>query len=58
MMFLQKLVINTIKVEGSDLIGFNTDYLGFMKAYKKQLSANKKCLVLGDGGHQKVYSMS
>ena len=45
--------INTIKVEGSDLIGFNTDYLGFMKAYKKQLSANKKCLVLGDGGASK-----
>lgn len=45
--------INTIKVEGNDLIGFNTDYLGFMKAYKKQLSANKKCLVLGDGGASK-----
>ena len=39
--------INTIKVDGSDLIGFNTDYLGFMKAYKKQLLNNKKCLVLG-----------
>ena len=35
------------------MIGFNTDYLGFMKAYKKQLSANKKCLVLGDGGASK-----
>ena len=45
--------INTIKVEGSDLIGFNTDNLGFMKAYKKQLSANKNCLVLGDGGASK-----
>ena len=28
--------INTIKVEGNDLIGFNTDYLGFMKAYKNR----------------------
>ncbi len=45
--------INTIKVEGSDLIGFNTDYLGFMKAYKKQLLNNKKCLVLGNGGASK-----
>ncbi len=45
--------INTIKVDGSDLIGFNTDHLGFMKAYKKQLLNNKKCLVLGNGGASK-----
>ena len=45
--------INTIKVEGNNLIGFNTDYLGFMKAYKEQLLNSKKCLVLGNGGASK-----
>jgi shikimate dehydrogenase len=46
---------NCIKIEGTILIGYNTDVIGFAKSLLKKLNSNhKKALVLGTGGAAKA----
>ncbi len=42
--------INTVKVSGNRWIGFNTDYLGFMRPLENDLNNINSALVLGAGG--------
>ncbi len=44
--------VNTIKLDGKKLKGFNTDGIGVLKAIKKEIDKikNKKVLLLGAGG--------
>jgi shikimate dehydrogenase len=52
---------NCIKIEGRNLIGYNTDVFGFSRSLKKYLNPNhNKALVLGTGGASKAvqYSLS
>lgn len=47
--------VNTIKIEGKKLIGYNTDYIGFTKSIQPLLTANHtSALVLGNGGATKA----
>ncbi|MBZ9730307.1 shikimate dehydrogenase [Salegentibacter sp. JZCK2] len=47
--------VNTIKVNGNQLIGYNTDYIGFSESFKPFLkSHHKKALILGTGGASKA----
>jgi len=53
--------VNTIKVVSGRLVGFNTDYLGAIKAMEEQTKlSNKKILVLGSGGATRaiIYGLS
>ncbi len=55
--------INTIKNENGYLIGYNTDYLGFMYLLKKNMKENyisKRIAVLGAGGAAKsiIFALS
>lgn len=46
---------NTIKIDGENLCGYNTDVVGFRKALEPLLKAqHKKALVLGTGGASKA----
>ncbi|GAA4731470.1 shikimate dehydrogenase family protein [Flavisolibacter ginsenosidimutans] len=46
---------NTIKIEGENLTGYNTDVIGFRKSLEPQLRPHhKKALVLGTGGASKA----
>jgi len=46
---------NTIKIEGENLTGYNTDVIGFRRSLKPQLKPHhKKALVLGTGGASKA----
>ncbi len=50
------LSVNCVKIEDSNLFGFNTDYFGFLKSlypYKNDLE-NSNALVLGAGGASKA----
>ncbi len=45
--------INTVKLEGGEYVGYNTDGLGFVKGIKEQLQsslADQKVLIVGAGG--------
>jgi shikimate dehydrogenase len=47
--------VNTIKVDGNKLTGYNTDYIGFFESIKPYLkSHHKKALILGTGGASKA----
>ena len=47
--------INTIKIHDNDIIvGYNTDYIGFVMSLKNIISDQKKALVLGTGGASKA----
>jgi shikimate dehydrogenase len=47
--------VNTIKVQGNKLTGFNTDYIGFSESIKPFLKPeHKKALILGTGGASKA----
>ena len=48
--------INTIKVSyDNTLVGYNTDYIGFIKSIKPHIKSNhKKALILGTGGASKA----
>lgn len=52
--------VNTIKIEkGGQLIGFNTDYFGFMESLKPFLKPyHSKALILGTGGASKAIAYS
>jgi shikimate dehydrogenase len=54
--------INTIKVSyDNTLVGYNTDYIGFIKSIKPHIKSNhKKALILGTGGASKaiVYGLN
>ncbi|MEM8893415.1 MAG: shikimate dehydrogenase [Bacteroidota bacterium] len=51
--------VNVIKVEGDKLIGFNSDYFGFMNSLENWLNgAVKKALVLGTGGSSKAVKVA
>ncbi|GLB53704.1 shikimate 5-dehydrogenase [Neptunitalea chrysea] len=53
--------VNTIQVKDGKLIGYNTDYYGFLKAIQPLLTKNHtKALILGTGGASKAvaYVMS
>lgn len=46
---------NTIKIEGSSLMAYNTDVIGFENSFSKKLKPDqKKALVLGTGGASKA----
>lgn len=47
--------INTVKIIENQLIGFNTDYIGFQKSLLPLLESNvKKAAILGTGGSSKA----
>ncbi len=47
--------VNTIKVDGNKLSGYNTDYIGFSESLKPFLKPHhKKALILGTGGASKA----
>ena len=47
--------INTVKIIENQLIGFNTDYIGFQKTLLPLLNSNvKKAAILGTGGSSKA----
>lgn len=45
--------VNTIKILKNKLIGYNTDYLGFINSFNKKLDY-KNVLILGSGGASKA----
>ena len=49
--------VNTIVIKGDKLIGYNTDYIGFIKSFKKNLDF-KKALIIGTGGASKAIQFS
>ena len=51
--------VNTIKVIDGKLLGYNTDYLGFLNSIAAHLNLNDKALVFGTGGSSKaiVYAL-
>jgi shikimate dehydrogenase len=47
--------VNTIKIENSRLIGFNTDYFGFKQSLKPFIEiSQERALILGTGGASKA----
>jgi len=47
--------VNCVKKEGDKLIGYNTDYIGFLNSFKiLKKSYHKKALILGNGGATKA----
>jgi shikimate dehydrogenase len=50
--------VNTVKVihkdSGTELIGYNTDWIGFTESFKELLEGKKKALILGTGGVSKA----
>ncbi len=47
--------VNTVKVNGDQLLGFNTDYIGFQKSIRPFLAKeHRKALILGTGGASKA----
>lgn len=50
----QLQAVNTIVKENNDLIGYNTDYYGFLAMIEDLDFKNKKVLVLGNGGASKA----
>jgi len=50
--------INTVKVihkeSGTELIGYNTDWIGFTESFKDLLEGHSKALILGTGGVSKA----
>lgn len=47
--------VNTIKIEGKKLIGYNTDYYGFKQSLKPFLEiSQERALILGTGGASKA----
>ncbi len=46
--------VNTIRFYNGKLIGYNTDYIGFMNSIKPLLGGRKKAIILGDGGSAKA----
>ena len=48
--------VNVIKLEGENLVGYNSDYYGFKKSIEliPELSNCKKAVVLGTGGASKA----
>lgn len=52
---LQIGAVNTIKIENNNLIGYNTDVIGFQKALEPHLkSHHSRALILGTGGASKA----
>lgn len=46
---------NTIKIEGDNILAYNTDVIGFERSFVKKLKRDqKKALVLGTGGSSKA----
>ena len=50
--------VNTVKVlhkeSGVELIGYNTDWIGFTESFKEMLEGHRKALILGTGGVSKA----
>ena len=50
--------VNTVKVlhrdGGIELVGYNTDWIGFTESFKELLQGHKKALILGTGGVSKA----
>ena len=50
--------VNTVKVihkeSGTELIGYNTDWIGFTESFKELLQGRNKALILGTGGVSKA----
>lgn len=47
--------VNTIKIDGEKLIGYNTDYFGFKQSLKPFIEINhERALILGTGGASKA----
>lgn len=50
--------VNTIKVNhtdhGTELVGYNTDWIGFTESYRQMLQGHHKALILGTGGVSKA----
>ena len=54
--------VNTVKVlhrdGGIELVGYNTDWIGFTESFKELLQGHKKALILGTGGVSKAVKYS
>lgn len=48
--------VNTVLVKNNELIGYNTDYIGFLKSIEEYDLEGKKVLILGNGGAAKCVS--
>ncbi|MBP5347748.1 MAG: shikimate dehydrogenase [Bacteroidaceae bacterium] len=50
--------VNTVKVihkeSGTELIGYNTDWIGFTESFKELIEGHSKALILGTGGVSKA----
>lgn len=46
--------VNTICFTNGKLIGYNTDYLGFLESIKPLLDGRDRAIILGDGGSAKA----
>ena len=46
--------VNTIRFDNGKLIGYNTDYLGFINSIQQLLEGRNKAIILGDGGAAKA----
>ena len=46
--------VNTVKIHNGNLIGFNTDIIGFRKSITRLINKKKSALILGNGGASKA----
>ena len=46
--------VNTVKIYNGNLIGFNTDIIGFERSIKMLIKEKKSALILGNGGASKA----
>lgn len=51
---LELKVVNTVKVSGYKLTGYNTDYLAFKEIVDRSVFSNKEVYILGTGGAAKI----
>ncbi len=49
--------VNTVKISGRKLIGYNTDVYGFVNSIRHLLNNRKQALILGTGGAAKAVSV-
>lgn len=50
--------VNTIKFHNGELIGYNTDHIGFTNSIKPLINNRKRAIILGDGGAAKAIKYS
>lgn len=46
--------VNTVKVESGKLVGYNTDWIGFLRSITGNLKDDSKAIIFGSGGSSKA----